>query len=185
MEELLHEQYGISEKDLNFIHEYIACNFNASKAYLILHPNVKDTTAATQGSLILRKPKVQAAYREELRFHFEYMGVTSQLVLNELKSIANSDITDYIEQDGNDVSIKRIEEFKNSKVIKKISIIPTSVNMGNDVYEEKQRINIELHDKLKALQLMGDALGLFRDSPEDGDSDETEFDVVDSLHGKE
>lgn len=181
----IHEQYGISEIDLDFIHKYIEASFNGAQAYRALHPSVKDTTATTQASYILRKPNVQAAYQKELRFHFEYMGATSQAVLNEIKAIASSDITDYIEQDGDNISIKAIKDFKNTKVIKKISIIPMSVQVGEHEYEDRQKVTVELYDKLKALQLMGESLGSFSNNTSDGDEDQTEFDVVDNLHGED
>lgn len=161
----LHEKYGISEKDLKFIHKYIECNFVASKAYALMHPDVKPNTAWTQASMILRKPKVQAACKEEMRFHFEYLGATTEGVLNEIKSIANSDITDFIQDtESGEIELKKMEDYKQyAKVIKKITITPVTVNMGDDVYKEKSKIVLELHDKLKALELMGKSLGLFEE----------------------
>lgn len=185
----LHEQYGISEIDLNFIHKYIELNFNGKQAYLALHPKVKDTTATSEGSSILRKPNVQAAYKAELKFHIQYTGMRSQDVINELVTIGNSDMVDYIQQEENgDVALKKIDDFKvTSKAIKSITITPTSVKTdtdcdGNAIYEERQKINLQLHDKIKALNLIGDSLGVFKNYTET-DTEKTEFDIVDGLYG--
>ena len=172
----LHEQYNISESDLNFIHEYIAGNFNGRKAWQKLHPDSKGTTATTEASAALRKPNIRAAYHAELRHHYEVIGMTSQGVLKELVNIATSDITDFVSEENGELELKPLNNIKlNSKSIKEIIITPTSVRLeedddGKPVYRETKKVNLKMHDKMRALQMIGDAFGTFKDeSDNEGD----------------
>lgn len=179
----LHKQYGISVIDLSFIQIYIGNNFNGTRAYLELHPKVKDTTAASEASDILRKPKVQAAYKAELKFHIQYTGMKAQHVINELVGIANSDILDYIEEDEDgDIVLKPIDKMSiHSKCIKSVTLTPMSVQIGEFDFVVKQKINLVLHDKMKALALVGEHLGVFTNS-QNNDQQTTEYDIMDGLH---
>ncbi|MEE9374494.1 MAG: terminase small subunit [Saprospiraceae bacterium] len=191
-EQELHEQYGINESDLNFIHKYIEHNFNGKKAWKELHPACKDNAAMTQASMTLRKPKVKAAYRAELRHYIDVTGMQAFHVVKELVSIANSDITDYVDEKGGEIILKSLDDIKiNSKPIREITLTPMSVESigeeddnGRPIYRQANKVNIKLHDKLRALQMIGDNLGVF-EKQQISDTDEIEYDIVERLYGED
>lgn len=60
------EAKKLSHKQILFCEEYIKCQ-NATKSYLASHPNVKESTAKTEGCKLLNKSNIKAYIEERLK----------------------------------------------------------------------------------------------------------------------
>jgi hypothetical protein len=160
----LHEIYGIDKKDLLFIHKYIEFGFNGAKAWQSIHPLSGLDAARSSAARKLSEANIKRAYREELRFHFQHMGINAEAVLNEIKDIASADIIDFFTEDKDGLKLKKLKNLKHhSKAIRKITITPRSVQVGENVYKQEQQVVFELYDKMKALELLAKATGAYRE----------------------
>jgi len=96
------------------------------------------------------------------------LGITPERVLKELGLLAFSKLSDYIEvADGGEITVKQFEEMPadGPRVIKKIKenrvIKENADGQSTTVYD---KIEIDLYDKLTALDKLGKHLGLFTDN---------------------
>lgn len=144
-----------------FIEAYLSC-FNGTMAYKIAYPNVTDdNVAAASASRLLRNVKIKAEL--ERRFKEATMGKFE--VLERLKAVANATLLPFVrvEDDGtvyfnfSDPQAKR-----HFYLIKKIkSRKNETINSKSGDVSTDQWIEVELHDALKALELIGKYHALF------------------------
>lgn len=161
---------ALNEKQLRFVEEYLV-DLNATQAAMRAGYSAK--TANEQGSQLLAKLSIQEEIQKRVKERSERTGITSDMVVNELALIAFSDLKDFIQID-KEGAIK-MRHFKKlpagaTRLLKKLkekSVVlgDASVDEGDDTAKQKQLIKvskeIELHDKLKALELLGRHLGMF------------------------
>lgn len=102
----------LSVKVRMFIKEYLK-DFNATRAYLAVSPNSKDTTAATEGSLNLNNQKVMEVIDKEIRERMRKLDVTNDMIVAQLKDWMFVDMRQFIKND--DGSFKNIKELNISQ----------------------------------------------------------------------
>ena len=146
----------LTPKQKIFCDEYLI-DLNATRAYKKAYPNVKnDETANAAASRMLRNVKVKEYINKRIKDREKRTEITQDMVLKELAAIAFSNGADFAKvTDDNMVRIVPTDELPEDKK-KAISAIK----------ETKFGINIETCDKVKALELIGKHLGMFKDKVE-------------------
>lgn len=172
----------ITEKQERFAQEYII-DLNATQAYKRAGYSVKsDKAAAVEGHKLLRNPKVAARIAELQNARQKRTEITQDRVLEELAAIGFAEITDFVQvvessyeqpkddpigqDDGEDDEdglpkttetkfFRGVEIFETSKMPKGAIPAIASIKQG------RSGIELKLHDKVKALELMGRHLGIF------------------------
>ena len=155
-------------KHERFSQEFII-DLNGTKAYERTYGKVK--AARVQASKLLSKANIQARIAELKEIRSERTVITQDMVLKELKILAQSDIQDYLEvvkeypgsNDGR-LKLKMFAEMKGNatRAIKSIS---------EHITKDGIQLKFKLHGKEKPLELLGKHLGMFMEK----------FDLADDL----
>lgn len=137
-----------------FCQEYLKLGMNGTEAYLNVYKTCKkEETAMASASRLLRNVKVKE-YIEELQSKVEEKAVvTIGNIVDELAAIAFIDRTGISSIDNNDVKMTNTDKLtKNQK-----KVIAS-------YKETKYGVAVETYDKLKALELLGKYLGMFKET---------------------
>lgn len=147
----------LTPKQKAFIEEYIV-SLNATQA--AIKAGYSENAARQIASENLSKPYIQDAIQAAIEERSKRNEITADRVLQELARIAYSDIVDYITvQDSGTIRINNLERLRPgaSKAIKKIKekrIIKQSFD-DEDGCIIDSTLELDLHDKIKALELLG------------------------------
>jgi phage terminase small subunit len=140
----------LTRKQKRFVEEYLV-DLNATQA--ALRAGYSKKTAYIIGHENLNKPKIKEAIEAKMREREKKTEITQERVLRELAKIAFSDLTDFVEFGPDGLTIK-----ESSKV---------DGTVLSEVYMNQSRKGkshkVKLHDKLKALELLGRHLAMFTD----------------------
>ena len=167
----------LTDKQKRFIDEYII-DLNATKAYKAAYPKItKDETAASASVRLLRNVKVQEYLKERQNALQERTEITQDRVLLELAKIAFSNGADFAQvvtkpykkrvynhDDEGYVTKDVYEQFVELKDT--ASLHPDKMAAISAIKETKYGISVESCDKVKALELIGRHLGMFKDKVE-------------------
>lgn len=157
-----------------FCDEYLI-DLNATRAYKVAYPNCKkDETANAASSRMLRNVKVQEYISEKQQEIEKRTEVTQDMVIKELANIAFFNIKNLYNGNGTLKAIKDIDEetikaISSVKVLQKAGAMKISINMegkDNEVpieHIQEQTIEFKTNDKVKALELLGKHLGMFKE----------------------
>lgn len=133
--------YDLTSREQRFADEYIANGRNATKAYKIISPNAKDTTAASKGYEWIRKGEISRYIRDKTKERLDASNLTAQDVIDELISIGFA---------------------RPQKSVSKQTDV-----LNNEVVSHMEFENVaKYEDRLKALDLLGRSLALFTDKSE-------------------
>lgn len=146
----------LTAKQERFCEEYLI-DLNATKAAIRAGYSVE--SAGSIGSENLTKPEIRARVESAMAERSRRTGITADRVLLELGKVAFVNPTDLI--DPEDGSVKETASLEDRAAIAAIRVkqIPTESGMGIER-------EIRMADKLKALEMCGRHLGLFKDNPE-------------------
>jgi len=161
--------YGLTLKQSIFVDEYIK-DKNALQA--AIRAGYSEASAGWRGCTLLKDPKVQAAIEDRLQAAQARSQVTVDRVLTELARIAFADITDIVSVEGGKVRVRDTRDLP-PETRKAISEITETGAAGGT-------IKVKLHDKIKALELIGRHLAMFKDKL-DVDAGETIVGVLAEL----
>ncbi len=158
----------LSEKQKRFVHEYLV-DLNATQA--AIRAGYSKKTAEVIGYENLRKPQIAeeiAKQQEKLQSKLE---ITQQKVLEELASIAFANGTDFVSVTSNGlINVKATSKVPKEKLPAIAGIKYTANGLG---------VEIKLHDKVRALELLGKHLGVFDNSGNGAAEQENNiFDVI-------
>ncbi len=143
----------LTAKQQAFIKHYLV-SLNASKAAIKAGYSSKYVNrSATQ---LLANPKIQAAIREEMAKRSERIEVTQDQVVAELAKVAFGDPRAVMEWGPEGVVMKASSELNDTDAAQVAEV-------SESVTKEGGSQRIKLHDKLKALELLGKHLGMFTD----------------------
>lgn len=137
-----------------FCHEYLKMGMNGTQAYLNVYKTCKkEETAMASASRLLRNVKVKE-YIEELQSKVEEKAIVSiEDIVKELTAIAFIDRTSISSINKNCVKMTNTSDL--TKEQKKVIA----------AYKEtKNGVVVETYDKLKALELLGKYLGMFKET---------------------
>lgn len=145
----------LTEKQKRFVAEYLV-DLNATQA--AIRAGYKEKAAGQIGAENLKKPEIQKAVKAAIDAQTLRTEITADMVLKELAAIGFSRATDYAAIRGPLVEMTPTDNLTDTQ---RRAI--ASIEQGNF------GIKIKLHDKVRALELLGKHLGMFRGSDmEDG-----------------
>ena len=175
---------ALTPKQKRFADEYLV-DLNATRAYKAAYPSVKkDSVAAQSGSRLLRNAKVQEYILERMAERQKRTEITQDWVLRELYKIASASGADFAQ-----VVRRPVLTQNNTYLIDPdtgqlrmedaVELIPTA-DLSEDkkaaiasIKEGRYGISVETYDRVKALELIGRHLGMFKDGQQtegDGES---------------
>lgn len=159
----------LTEKQARFVEEYLV-DLNATQA--AIRAGYSEKTARSVGCENLTKPDIQEAIKSAMSLRSERTEITQDMVLRELAAIGFSRVTDYVNIKGGVVELNDTSSLTDSQ---KAAI--ASIKEGKFGIEPKN------YDKLRALELLGQHLGMFSGkNPDGGDTPDDGF--VDALRGE-
>ena len=161
--------YGLTLKQSLFVSEYMK-DRNATQAAIRAGYNPK--SADSMGWSLLKNPKVQEAIAERTEAAENRSQVTVDRVLLELSRIAFADTTKVAYIEGGRL---KVADTKDLDTDTRAAISEISQSTGNTVTTK-----VRLHDKIRALELIGRHLAMFKDKL-DVDAGETIVGILGEL----
>ncbi|MGL5329459.1 MAG: terminase small subunit [Peptostreptococcaceae bacterium] len=158
----LSPEYGLNPKQIKFCKEYIK-DLNGTRSYRKVYKVKDDNVAAVSASNLLRNAKIKK-YLEVLMVNREKrLEISADNVLKELARIGFASISNVAE-----VETKEIEDSKGKKMRYKALNVHDTEDIDEDtltaigsIKEGKHGIEVKMHDKVRALELLGKHLGTF------------------------
>ncbi len=157
---------GLSKKQRIFIDEYLKC-WNATRA--AIKAGYSEHSARTIGCENLTKPNIS----EEIQRRLDESAMSADEVIQAVGEIGRADISDFIEIDEKTGRIKNID-FSKAKKAGKLHLIKSITPTANG-------LKVELHDRMRALELMGKRYKLFTDRVEHTGEDGAPITVVEVI----
>lgn len=166
----------LTEKQKIFINEYLV-DLNATRAYKVAYPNVKkDDTAAVNGNRLLRNAKVKEYLNERMKEREKRTEITQDKVLEELAAIAFSNgskyakvIEEIVYDENGEVLLDHNGNIVKQKVVDLVltdELSETDKKAIASIKRGKNGIEISTCDKVRALELLGKHLGMFKEKVE-------------------
>jgi len=171
---------ALTEKQKLFADEYLI-DLNATRAYRVAYLSCKkDETAATNSSRMLRNAKVESYIQERMNERSKRTEISQDNVLKELAAIAFAKASDYakvIEKQAvyttdEGIPIPLNDDKGNPLLINDVELTltdklnETQVKALSGIKRGKFGIEVNQCDKVKALELLGRHLGMFKDKIE-------------------
>jgi phage terminase small subunit len=146
----------MTKKQKIFCEEYLV-DLNATQAAIRAGYSVD--SAREIGNENMKKPIIRTYIEQKLAERSKRTGINADRVIQELAKIALLNITDVVNAD--DATIKGTANRDDTAAILsvKVKTIPTQ---EGDIVEREVKMN----DKIKALELLGKHLGMFKDKLE-------------------
>ena len=142
----------LTAKQKRFANEYII-DLNATQA--AIRAGYTSKYANTNANKLLQNTTLAEYIQGLMDERSRRTLVTQDKVVNELANIAFADISSFLKVKNN-----QVEVFDTDSIQHEMLAAIAEIKEGN--YE----ISIKLHDKLKALELLGRHLGMFKDTVE-------------------
>ncbi len=153
----------MTELDEIFCLEYLV-DLNATRAYLRCKPNVTPKTAATEAYKILRKPEILARINQLKMQRADNSKERAERVVRELEMIAFASFDGLAAWGDNTLTLCGSAEIDPAVMPAIKSIKRFTRNVGTKDEPDYQTFTeIELHDKLRALEMLARHHGLFND----------------------
>lgn len=166
----------LTEKQKRFCDEYLI-DLNATRAYKVAYPNVKkDDTARANGSRLLTNANIKEYLDKRIKEREKRTEITQDKVLEELAAIAFSNGSKYakvieetvydengevlLDSDGNIVKQKVVDLVLTDELSETDKKAIASIKRG------RNGIEISTCDKVRALELLGKHLGMFKEKVE-------------------
>lgn len=152
----------MTKKQKRFVEEYLI-DLNATQA--AIRSGYSPDTAGSIGGENLKKPEISAAIAKAMAERSKRTGISQDRVIQELARIAFVNPQNVI--DSEDASVREDATEDDLACIQSVKVKTMSGEKGSSVERE-----IKLNDKMKALELLGKHLGMFKDKVElDADMD--------------
>lgn len=161
-----------------FADEYLI-DLNATRAYKVAYPNCKkDETAAQAGSRLLRNVKVKEYIDIRQKKLEEKSGVTQQRIIEELAKIAFADIRKAYDKNGNLRPVQDLDDDTAGAIIG-VESFEEYDGRGDDREYIGDTKKIKMADKIRAAELLGKHLGMFKEKIEISKSSEDTIKEID------
>ena len=158
----------MTKKQKRFIEEYLI-DLNATQA--AIRAGYSSDTAYSIGNENMKKPEIKACIDKAMAERSRRTGVNADRVLMELAKVAFVNASDVIDADTATVKADALPE--DTAAIQSVKV----KTFGEDGLERE----VKMADKLKALELLGKHLGMFKDKVVLSGSLETEKTKLDDL----
>lgn len=138
----------LNKREQVFVNEYLK-NFNATEAYLKIHPNSKRESAWVSASRMLSSDKVKAHVEQRLK----EIHMSADEALKLRADIARGDITEFLDSQGL-IDIDKMRENGKGRLVKKIKqrTITKIGKTNKDEDTEIHDVEIELYPADSAQQ---------------------------------
>lgn len=162
---------SLSNNQKLFCQEYLKLGMNGTQAYLKVYKSCKkEETAMANASRLLRNAKVKE-YIKELQEKVEEKAIVSvEDIVKELTAIAFTDRTKISQNVRNRIMLQDDEDgtkkeyFENNVIFTETSELDETTKKVIAGYKKTQSgFAVETYDKMKALELLGKYLGMFKD----------------------
>jgi phage terminase, small subunit len=154
----------LTPKQMRFVDEWLI-DFNGKQAAIRAGYSAK--TAEATAARLLRNVKVQAEISRRQKDLQRRTEVTQERVVMELARVAFADATDYVQVETRIINKGDIEvpiELAVHKETAELSADQRAAIAG--IKQGANGIEVKLHDKIKALELLGRHIGMFTDKLE-------------------
>lgn len=156
---------ALTPKQKIFADEYLI-DLNATRAYRVAYPSCKkDDTAAVNGSRMLRNAKVAGYIQERMKEREKRTEITQDMVLKELAKLGLFDIRKLFDDSGKPLDITGLDN-ETAACIAGLEVMDVYEGTGENKEFVGYIKKYKLSDKLKALELLGRHLGMFKDKVE-------------------
>lgn len=160
---------ALTEKQKRFVAEYLV-DLNATQA--AIRAGYSKKNADKIGHELLGKTRVSDAIQEAMNERSSRTEITQDMVIQELAAIGFSRATDYVRIQDGIVLIKDTDGLTDAQ--------KTAIS---SIEDGKYGVKIRLHDKVRALEKIGEHLGMFH-GKSDSDGDVPDDGFVDALRGE-
>lgn len=168
----------MNEKQKRFADEYLK-DLNQTRAYMAVYKPKNRQVAGAAASRLLKDVKISEYIAKRMKKRQERTEITQDKVIKELAKIAFSNATDYarvvektaqvevdgemvpvIDSEGNPVTYRTVELELTENLSEDQKAALAVMKKGKDGYEVKP------YDKVRALELLGKHMGMFKDKPD-------------------
>lgn len=162
---------SLSNQQKLFCQKYLELGMNGTQAYLNVYKSVKkEATARTNASRLLTNANIQE-YIKELQEKVEEKAIVSiEDIVKELTAIAFTDRTKISQNVRNRIMLQddkdgtKKEYFEDNVIFTQTSELDETTRKVIAGYKKTQSgFAVETYDKMKALELLGKYLGMFKD----------------------
>lgn len=180
----------LTEKQARFVAEYLV-DMNATEA--AKRAGYSEKTAYSIGFENLRKPEIQEAIQAAKAERAKRTKITQDMVIRELAKVAFSNGTDFarvvstptvttiVDEEGNPQQV--IRPVQRVELVDTDQLSPEKRAAVAGIKEGKFGIEVKGYDKIKALELLGQHLGMF--TGKEAQKDEpTDDGFLDALKGE-
>ena len=151
----------LTAKQIRFVDEYLV-DFNGTQA--AIRAGYSEKTAAATAARLLRNVNIQAEISRRQKDLQRRTEVTQERVVMELARVAFADATDFVQVE------TRIINRGEVKVPIELAVHKETAELSADqraaiasIKQGANGVEIKLHDKIKALELLGRHIGMFND----------------------
>lgn len=144
-----------------FINEYIQNGGNGTSAYMKARPKVREETARARCSLILTKDNIKAELARLQSQMTKEIGMNRERWLKGLCQVAEFNLASCFEKKGDDLEVKEDCLTRPDSHALAFIDVKTTTNAEGQVFRKMQ---VEGHNKLKAYELIGKALGFLNET---------------------
>ena len=153
---------ALTPKQKIFADEYLI-DLNATRAYKVAYPSCKkDEAARVNGSKLLTNTNVVAYIDERMKEREKRTEITQDRVLQELAKLGFFDIRKLFDDSGKPLDITGLDD-ETAACIAGLEVMDIYEGTGDDKEFVGYIKKYKLSDKLKALEMIGRHLGMFKD----------------------
>lgn len=152
----------LTEKQKLFCDEYLI-DLNVTQA--AIRAGYKAKYADSQAYKLLDNPEIKDYIDKRMADRQKRTEITQDVVLEELRRIALAKPTDFFQ-------VEDMGQYKQVNIVPTKDIPEDKVGAIAAIKQGANGIEVKLHDRLKALELIGRHLGMFKDKVEISDGTE-------------
>lgn len=152
----------LTPKQQRFVDEYLV-DLNATQA--AIRAGYSEKSAYSQAHDLLKKPEIEAAVAAARLEQSDRTGVTADRVIRELAAIAFGDLRDVASWRADALTLIDSAELapEAAAAVREVVAYTTTTDHGESS-TTTTRVQIRQHDKIAAIRLLGQHLGLFKET---------------------
>lgn len=150
-------------KQQRFVDEFLR-DLNGTQA--AIRAGYSARTAESQAWRLLRNARVAAAIQRRREQLAKQAEVSQERIIEELRRVAFADLRELVTWNGTAVTFVASNDLTLEQAAVVASVKAKIIEFdGDDVAGRKIELELKTHDKLRALEMLGRHLGLFKDAP--------------------
>lgn len=169
----------MTDRQVIFANEYLI-DLNGTRAYKEAYPHVKNDNTAAAAARLMNVPEIKEYIDERIKDRLERIEVTQDDVIQELAAVAFANGSEYAKVVTKPVMMKTpdgdyvpaLDSEGNQMYYQAVEITETDelsrrqIKAISGIKQGKNGIELTTYDKVKALELLGRHLGMFKDKVE-------------------